>query len=212
MNRTKASPELDIRVPEWFLVDTAPRISSIEEMQVCLAVFRILAMRGGYETPIDDRSIVRDPVLRQALKYPGGAKSSDQRIDKGLELALGRNTLIRVLADSGARQVWWYFLNTAVNRVAINAIQRGALRAPSIMWETDGTPAVSVERPSVYRTYEQNIGPLTPLIADQLSSALDEFPSDWIEDAIEESVSYNRRSWRYILRILETWQLSGRST
>jgi DnaD/phage-associated family protein len=48
------------------------------------------------------------------------------------------------------------------------------------------------------------------MIADQISQAIEEFPADWIEDAIGEAVNYNRRSWRYVLRILETWKAMGR--
>ncbi len=40
--------------------------------------------------------------------------------------------------------------------------------------------------------------------------ALERYPSEWIEDAIGESVAYNRRSWKYIQRILEQWAVQGR--
>jgi DNA replication protein len=40
---------------------------------------------------------------------------------------------------------------------------------------------------------------------------MEEYPADWIEEAIEESVAYNRRSWRYIQRILEQWMAQGRT-
>jgi DnaD/phage-associated family protein len=69
---------------------------------------------------------------------------------------------------------------------------------------------VRPERPNVFRLYEQNIGLLTPLIADHLVDALEQYPRDWIEDAIAEAVGYNRRSWRYVQRILEKWSVSGR--
>jgi DnaD/phage-associated family protein len=40
--------------------------------------------------------------------------------------------------------------------------------------------------------------------------ALETWPVEWIEDAVAESVAYNKRSWRYIQRILEGWQTEGR--
>ena len=48
------------------------------------------------------------------------------------------------------------------------------------------------------------------LIADQIARAIEEYPDDWIEDAFEEAVAYNRRSWRYVSRILENWTTEGR--
>jgi DnaD/phage-associated family protein len=59
--------------------------------------------------------------------------------------------------------------------------------------------------------YEQNIGLVTPIIADRLVDALERYPETWIEDAIGESVNYNRRNWRYIQRILENWAAEGRN-
>ena len=64
--------------------------------------------------------------------------------------------------------------------------------------------------PTVFRLYEQNMGPLTPLIADRLIKALETYPTEWIEEALGEAVAYNRRSWRYVARILENW-VSGRT-
>jgi DnaD/phage-associated family protein len=53
---------------------------------------------------------------------------------------------------------------------------------------------------------------LTPLIADHLIDALETYPIEWIEAAVAESVAYNRRSWRYVQRILEQWASNGRAT
>jgi DnaD/phage-associated family protein len=60
------------------------------------------------------------------------------------------------------------------------------------------------------RTYEQNIGLLTPLIVDALHSASERYPSAWVEEAIVLATQANRRSWRYIQRILERWEAEGR--
>ena len=48
------------------------------------------------------------------------------------------------------------------------------------------------------------------MIAEQLKEAEELYPSAWIEDAIFEAVSQNKRSWRYIARILERWEREGR--
>ncbi len=69
---------------------------------------------------------------------------------------------------------------------------------------------MQVQRPNIYVLYEQNIGPLTPLLADELKEAEDSYPAAWIEDAFRESVELNKRSWRYIQRILERWATEGK--
>jgi len=72
-------------------------------------------------------------------------------------------------------------------------------------------PQITADKPNVFRLYEQNIGLLTPLIADRLVTALETYSAQWIEDAIGEAVTYNRRSWRYIERILTHWAANARS-
>jgi DnaD/phage-associated family protein len=89
-------------------------------------------------------------------------------------------------------------------------MERGAVAVPSVVWEGDVEPRIAADPPNAFRLYEQNIGPLTPLIADQITQAIRDYPADWIEDAIGEAVAYNRRSWRYIVRILENWKATGR--
>ena len=52
---------------------------------------------------------------------------------------------------------------------------------------------------------------LTPMIAEELREAEKLYPENWIRDAVKEAVSLNKRSWRYIARILERWSAEGKS-
>jgi len=62
----------------------------------------------------------------------------------------------------------------------------------------------------IYSLYEQNIGMLNPLIAEQLQDAEKKYPADWIEAAFKEATALNKRNWKYILRILERWAIEGK--
>ena len=199
-----------VPVPLPFLRDVVPGITNPDELHVSLTVFRLLAESGNEETPIAEQSIIGDPSLRKALRSTGSAAKLDERIFDGLELAVGRNTLLRFLAVSDQRESAWYFTNTPVTRAMVAAMQQNRIPAPRIIWDGEHAPQVAIDPPNVFRLYEQNIGPLTPIIADQLTLAAGEYPGAWIEDAISEAVSYNKRNWRYILRILENWRQSGR--
>ena len=208
--RAVTSSRLPIAVPHTFLSETIVEINSMAELQVSLAMFRLMANLDGEETPIAERTILSDETLRRAMRREGIASNPEDGILKGLELAVGRGTLLRFVVRQGPQQSYWYYLNTSVNQATIASMERGALPPPAIIWEGKTAPSITLDPPNAYRLYEQNIGPLTPLIADQISRAVTDYPGDWIEDAITEAVSYNRRSWRYILRILENWQASGR--
>ena len=65
-------------------------------------------------------------------------------------------------------------------------------------------------RPDIYTLYEQNIGPLTPILSERLREAAKLYPAAWVEEAFAEAVNYNRRSWAYVARILENWAADGR--
>jgi DnaD/phage-associated family protein len=62
----------------------------------------------------------------------------------------------------------------------------------------------------IFSLYEQNIGMLTPMIAEALQEAEKLYPAEWIESAFKEAVALNKRSWKYIARILERWAIEGK--
>jgi DNA replication protein len=69
---------------------------------------------------------------------------------------------------------------------------------------------VQLERPNIFVLYEQNIGLLSPLLADQLAEAERQYPYEWLEDAFSEAVQRNKRNWSYIRAILRRWETEGR--
>jgi DnaD/phage-associated family protein len=198
-------------VPAQFFTELLPAITSLPELRVTLSMFRLLAEHGGYEAPIAEQTFVADRAVRETFRLDGTTGGdTGQAILDALDRAVARGTLLRVASRSGRRTVSWYFLHTVVTRELVRAIERGAIAPPKAMWTEDRAPEVSADPPTPFFLYEQNIGPLTPLVADRITRAIDDYPPAWIEDAIEEAVAYNRRSWRYIERILESWAEQGR--
>lgn len=51
---------------------------------------------------------------------------------------------------------------------------------------------------NIFSLYEQNIGILTPIIAEKLKSAEQDYPQDWFPWAFGQAVTNNARSWAYI--------------
>ena len=62
----------------------------------------------------------------------------------------------------------------------------------------------------VFTLWENNVGIVTPIIADTLKDWIDTYPEDWITDAITEGVERNGRNVKYIGKILQNWQEKGR--
>jgi DnaD/phage-associated family protein len=59
--------------------------------------------------------------------------------------------------------------------------------------------------------YEQEIGPLTPMIGEQIGDWIENYPPDWIEDAIKIAVERNKRQLGYVNGILNNWRKEGRN-
>ncbi|MEJ5201405.1 MAG: DnaD domain protein [Anaerolineales bacterium] len=62
---------------------------------------------------------------------------------------------------------------------------------------------------AVFREYESNIGPLTPIIAEKIGDLVDHYPRDWISAAIREAVAHEARNLKYIEAILKRWKSEG---
>jgi len=106
-----------------------------------------------------------------------------------------------------------------LRRALDSAVEHGALlhstsEANGTVEEIYSLPFTSGQPPSIniFSLYEQNIGLITPMIAEELKDAEKTYPPEWIEDAFKEAVALNKRSWRYIARILERWGTEGKDS
>ena len=201
-----------VEIPEALLLEVLPLVRDMAELQMTVAVARMALERGGLGEPVAIEELLRDTTVRAAFREEGTTRDTSSEIERGVELAVGRGTLIKIRAIDGEAECVWYYVNTITNAATVSAIATGKQEPPRALWTESRPPSVERERPTVFRLYEQNIAPLTPLIAQRLLDALEVYPQGWIEDAIAEAVSYNRRSWRYINRILENWQVERWAT
>jgi DnaD/phage-associated family protein len=203
--------EATVPFPIAFLTDIIPGMTDLSEIQAFLALTRLALEAGDLTTPVEEPELVRDRALRNALRVIGSGNEADLRIATGLDLAVGRGVALRFRTVSGNNERVWYVLATPDARASVERLLNGTAVPPRKLWEGDDVPRIEPERPTVFRLYEQNIGLLSPIIADQIVRAMERYPRDWIEDAIGEAVTYNRRNWRYIQRILQNWAATGRS-
>jgi len=69
---------------------------------------------------------------------------------------------------------------------------------------------LSDEMAEIATIYEAEIGKITSFVAQELNDALQNYPADWIKDAIKEAVKQNKRKWSYVKGVLKNWKESGR--
>jgi DnaD/phage-associated family protein len=196
-----------VSLPRAFFTELLPEIDTLAELQVTLHVLGRTGGGAGSPAWLALDELRQDPLLAAALGHaPGGARRA---LQDGLDAAVARRALLRapIVYRDAEREV--VAPNTARGRRALAALRA---RASAVDAPPAGPPAgrPSAERPGIFALYEANIGLVQPLIADELRQAAELYPAGWVEDAFAQAVAYNRRSWRYVKRILERWATEGR--
>jgi len=194
-----------IKVPGQFFSDLLPQIDSLAEMKVTLYCFWRLQQSEGRLAYLRQREVLADEIFMSGMGPREDARR-EAALD-GLERAVARGTLLHAHLERDGKTEDLYFVNTARGRAAVAGLEQGEW-IPGI--ENVVPFDLSIERPNVFTLYEQNIGPLTPLIADSLRDMEDTYPMAWIEEAIQIAVENNVRKLRYIEAILERWIEEGR--
>ena len=196
-----------VRIPGLFFSELLPQIDSLPELKVTLYCLWRLQQKGRRLPYLWQREILADEMFMNGL----GSHREEQEaaLLDGLERAVARGTLLHArIGEQEGRQGDLYFANTPRGRAAIEGLQKGEWVPESAY---DPLTGLNIERPAIFTLYEQNIGPLTPLIADHLRDLEETFPREWIEEAIEIAVARNRRSLAYMKGILRKWQAEGRA-
>lgn len=192
-------------IPSLFYSELLPSIDHLGELKVTLYAFWALARKPGRLQYLRQREIAQDELFMDGLREP--AIPPDEALAEALERAVARGTLIKATPEGEDGEEAYFFLNSAKGRAAIKAIQDG-------QWRPSGDPdsplELIIERPNIFRLYEQNIGPLTPMIAETLRDAEATYPGAWIEEALQIAVENNVRKWRYVQAILDDWTSKGR--
>jgi DNA replication protein len=192
-------------IPNIFFSEVLPQIDDIAEIKVTLHILWVLYQKRGYPRYVTYNELTSNPMLMKGLE---GGGSTSEILRQALNQAVSRGTLLcsKLERDNEIHEL--YFINDDAGRKTVEKINTGELKVGSL---TKGEPCpVSQEQPNIFTLYEKNIGMLTPIIADELKEAEKLYPASWIQDAFKEAVDLNKRSWRYISRILERWAAEGK--
>ena len=191
MNKFKGFTDSETfsQLPDSFFHQLLKQIDDAAELKVTLyLLWRVQHMEGPFRALSRMDFNIKDLGL------------SAEAITHGLEKAVQRGSLLKVQNETTI----YFLLNSPRGRAAVQAIEKGQWSPRS------GTSFAPVERPNIFRLYEDNMGPLTPLIADALKDAEEMYSPEWVAEAIELAVKNNKRSWKYCEAILKRWKEEGR--
>jgi len=190
-------------LPGQFFTEVLPEIEDADELRVTLYAL--------YAIPRAGRAVHAMRATEMANEYPMqlmfDANKSQGLVRVHLEAAARRGVLLALpLADGDLL----CFVHNDGGRRLRDRIAAGAQEVPG------GAALLAVEvapratRPAA--VYEQEIGMLTPAVASAIAEAEQQYPEQWIVEALHEASARNARSWRYAEAILRRWQAEGRET
>lgn len=193
-------------VPNLFFSRVLPEITDGAELVVSAYVF-FAAGQQKTRRPhfVTLRELEADAGLVRAIAnlcggHDGGA------LARGLDAAVRRGTLVRARATHDGRAEELFAVNNPAN---VRMLER--LADTGVQIAEPLPPAPGEAAPDIYALYEDNIGAITPLIAEDLKDAEQRYPAEWVRAAIREAAELNARSWRYVSAILRRWEKEGPS-
>lgn len=192
-------------LPNLFFTGLLPQIGSLAELKLILHIFWRLYQKRGAPKFVTYKELIGDKTLMEGLE----GSSPTEVLGSALESAVKQGILLHLVLEKEGESPKLYFINNEANRRAIAKLQSGELSLGAL---PQPPPYIKEEETNIFALYEQNIGLLTPMIAEELKEAEKLYPASWIEEAFKEAVSLNKRSWRYIARILERWSSEGKES
>ena len=176
-----------ISLPESFFTQLVPKIQDLAELKVALyAAYLIL------RKPDHSHFVTFKELKAESCRL--SAELSEETLRQALDSAVKHGILLHSTSN----------INGMLEDVYSLTVDS---RQPSARLPSPGGQAINI-----FALYEQNIGMITPLIAEELKEAEKLYPPQWIEEAFKEAVTLNKRSWRYIARILERWASEGKDS
>lgn len=192
-------------IPNLFMNALMPGMDN-PELKTMLYIFQTIYGKKGTPRFASLSGLLSNAALIASMKAEG--KTGAETVKSALDMAEKRGAIISLEVVQDGKNELLYFLNTPSDREAIERIQSGELKLPKMEAVKPAEPPT--EQKDIFSLYEENIGMLTPMIAEEIKDALTQYPEEWIRDAVREAVDNNKRKWSYISRILERWTTEGK--
>ncbi len=185
------------------------QIQDLAELKVTLRGLWLFHRKRGALRAVSLDEFLADRSLIKGLKSQD-KESTEEAIRQGLRLAVTRGTfLTHQLEGTGTG----FLLNTEADRRAIAKLAGSAGFTGEEPAEIEPpAEAPELEKPNIFALYEDSIGSLSALLADELKEAEERYPEAWLREAFGIAVAENKRSGRYVSGIPRRGTSEGRET
>ena len=190
-------------VPDPLLGDVLQSIDSLAELKCILRALWHIHRKKGALRCVTLGELRADPVLQGTL--------DPEEIEEAMNAGARRGIFARASVTTERGRTTLFVLNQEAQRAALRRAVAGKTGLQEVTDDATAEPSATSKRPNVFAVYEQEIGMITPLIAEELKAAESEYSQGWIEDAIREAARNGKRSWNYTRAILRRWEREGKS-
>ena len=195
---------LYIPVPNPVFGPILEQIQDLAELKVTLrGLWLFHRKRAQRSVSLDE--FLADRSLIRGLTSEGN--EVEEEIRRGLRLAVTRGTFLAHQLD-GTNPV--FLLNTEAGRRTLARLETGDAEVTVEIGDGPAGDVPDLERPNIFALYEDGIGSLSPLLAEELKEAEARYPESWLREAFGIAVAENKRNWRYVSGILRRWTAEGR--
>ena len=171
------------------------RVNDLNTLKCMLRIIDIIAKTNDTMTiPIQQKTLLKDSLLLQYIGKPN-------EIMKALQNALQLGLLSQHVDSDAEIEYSLIYPDTG------DYDKNKSRTADDHNFHDKNTPA-SI---GIFKLYEENIGLITPLVAESLAEAETRYSSQWVLEAFKLATTRNKRSWAYISRILERWFIEGKT-
>ena len=192
-------------LPAQFFTEVLPQIEDADELRVTLYALYAITRPGRPMLAMRASEMAAEEPLARMFAQRGGAST----VRRCLDAAGARGVLLVLPVEDG--DALCFVHNDGGVRLR-DRVVAGSLDVPAIDGQRVRAAVIEVAarptRPAA--VYEQEIGMLTPAVAAAIAEAEQQYPEEWIVDALREASTRNARSWRYAEAILERWKIEGR--
>ena len=175
-----------VPLPDSFFTQLMPKIQNLAELKVVLYAAYIIVRKQDQSAGRSECSVTYNELKTEICRL--SPELTKTMLRQALDSAVQHGVLSHSTSNTSGILEDVYSLTAPIHR--------------------GGQPAAI----NIFALYEQNIGIITPMIAEELKEAERLYPAQWIEDAFKEAVTLNKRSWKYIARILERWAIEGKDS
>ena len=188
-----------------------PILEKLDDINLLKCMLRIIFLQNqkkGFPRFLTLEELIVDKTLADTFReerdnYTEVLVSALDEVEK-----LGLTLQVEVQNEGGS-QIPVYLVNSQEGRKGANFL-RNSNQFSDINYPDVRPKTAEVTNENIFTLYEQNIGVIGHIMAEELKEAERNYPNNWLQEAFREAVLHNKRNWSYIRAILKGWAVDGK--